>query len=225
MSVPSSNSLLSEIKKNLDSSMKKKDGSITDELEKMLRDVCDNIANQWDDWAGSVKFGGSTVVGLGVGAWAGAGTGGSFSKTIEINIPPTFDTDGSNKLAKYLSGNITDAFNQWINSYTFAGIAYSGTSTATPTSPGTFNAQNAPAPLTTGIATKFSTLASAVESQLGFEGGSIISKLLKAIETGLMTKFEEWRSSSMITSNTVSGTAVVTTGSGTGSSSNDGVIA
>jgi hypothetical protein len=226
MGVPSSNSILSAIKLELPDEMKKNNGDVTDALSQMLNDICNSVNGAWSTWASEVKFGGATVSGLGIGTWTGTGIGGSFSKTISMTIPYTYDTDGSKKLIDSLNSRIGAAFNEWINSFTFAGVTYTGTSTATSSSPGTFNATNSPTSLSSsGTIAKFGTLANDMYNDLGFESASIVVDLLSAVQTATTNLFNTWRSSSTITGNSVSGTAASGAGTGSGTSSNDGVIA
>ena len=221
----SSASLLSAIKLALTARMKMNNGDTTSETTKLLQDISNEIATKWKDWASSVTFGGVTVSGAGVGTWVGTGSGGVFSKTITINIPYTYDTEGSKKMIDSLNARITAAFNEWINSFTFSGVSFNGTSTATPSSPGTFNAINIPTSLSlAGTTTKFGTLANDIKGDLNFEKDSIADDLFIAIQNTVKDQFDSWRNESNITNNSVTGTAASGAGTGSGNSLNDGVI-
>ncbi|MGA9407362.1 MAG: hypothetical protein WBW71_09550 [Bacteroidota bacterium] len=227
MSVPSSADLMTAIKSYLPSTMKHNAGNTdtTPELTALLQDICDEVTGEWSNWASSTKFGGVTVSGAGIGTWAGSGTGGNFNSIISMSIPHTYNTDATKKLEDKLSFRITAAFVQWSISFIFNGATYSGTSTATTNNPGTFTAQNTPVSLNSaGTVTKFGTLASDVFTDLAFQTGTIVMQLLNAIQSGLQSKFNAWRSASTVTGNSVSGTAVAGTGNGSGTSSIDGSI-
>jgi hypothetical protein len=222
----SSSTILLAIIGALTARMKMNNGTTTSETTKLLQDISNEIATKWKDWATSVKFGGVAVSGAGIGTWVGTGSGGVFSKTITIKIPYTYDTVNSKKMIDSLNTRITAAFNQWINSFTFSGVSYNGTSTATSSSPGAYNVINVPMSLSSsGTVAKFQTLANDIKGDLNFEKDSIADDLFTAIQNTVKDQFDSWRNESKITNNSATGTAASGAGTGSGNSLNDGVIA
>ena len=233
MSAPSASELKSAIIGQLPSDFKpsgnevpKGEGGITQALDDWLQTVCSGIATAWSTWQSSVKFGGVAVSGAGVGAWSGSGSGGSFSTTLSLTLSPKYGTDGETKMMNAVKDKFQAAFNQWVGSFTFAGRTFTGTSTATPTNPGTFTATNAPVPLSSGSSGLMSTLGSDIKSVCGFDyGNSKSGVFIDTLASALASKFNTWRSASNVTSNSVTGVAVVGSGNGSGSSQLNGVVA
>ena len=198
---------------------------ITNELQQWIDHISDEISIAWNNWQMGVKFGGVTVSGVGIGAWTGTGTGGKFDSKLSLNISPLYGTDGEKLVFDSLSHRFAAAFNEWVSSYEFSGVAYSGTSTATPTAPGTFSAISAPTSLNSGLRDKFSTLSDDICIDIGFDlSKSKIKEFLDTVQDGLSTEFNQWRSESVVGGDSVSGTAIIATGAGSGTSSDDGVI-
>lgn len=140
-------------------------------------------SSSWKKWIDAGKWGGCTVVGAGVGGWAGVGAGGKFTAVGKFQMNPTkviddagwssqekFRADMAKSQIKFilnLSKVLDDKLSTWSKSVVFAGLGYSGTSTATPLSPGTFNARNVPTPLVAcGVVPPISGVVSALHSKL-----------------------------------------------------------
>lgn len=205
----------------------KGESNITQDLDDYLAYICEAVIQAWSNWQSAVKFGGAAVTGAGLGIWTGSGAGGTFNTAFSLSITPKFGTADETTLTTAIQNRIKDAFNEWINSFTMAGDAFTGTSTATQSSPGVFNAINAPILLSSrGTTTKFTSMADDVMGDLtGFDlSNSIVRDFMDAFSNGLKTKFDSWRSTANLVNNAVTGTAAAGTGAGSGTSSISGVI-
>ncbi len=205
----------------------KGESQITKDLDDYIAHICEDVTQAWSDWQSAVKFGGVGVTGAGLGSWTGSGTGGAFDTAFSLSIDPKYGTAGETTLTQSIQNRIKDAFNEWISSFTMAGDTFAGTSTATPSSPGSFNAINAPILLSSrGTTTKFTSLADDVMGGLtGFDlANSIVRNFVDALSNGIKTKFESWRNATNLTNNTVMGGAAAGTGAGSGTSQMNGVI-
>lgn len=107
------------------------------------------IAQGWTKWALGLSWGNLTLTGAGVGAWSGAGVGGKISGS-DFELPAVNfqkNSPENKKLVEGLADALPKAFTMWMNSFQFAGLQFTGASTATPTAPGTFTAANIPVPM------------------------------------------------------------------------------
>ena len=190
-----------------------------------------------------MKWGGLTVVGAGVGAWAGVGFGGSISaKPLKLSISAMTDsmafpvvTPATKKLVTNLDEILGPIFKDWADSVAFRGVPYMGTTMATPISPGTFDAQNLP-PMTflsassgklpSGISQKWNDKLKQEEGGVKFllDDPDVKTKeMTDAIGAALEMAFTTVWMLSRISGNSVSGSAAPG-GIGSGSSKMDGKV-
>lgn len=202
-------------------------GAVTAGLDTFLLSICTDISTAWATWQTNVIYSGDTVSGVGIGAWAGTGGGGAFSIDMSLSISDNF---GQYQITTPLTVFVTaiqtawqTKFNAWKTSYSFSGVAFSGTSTATSQNPGTFTAV-ATATTLNAFGTPPSGTDTLIKSNMtGFNfANSQVSVLTAAIGNGLESVWADWAASSTI-SPTATGVAAAGSGSGTSSSIN-GVI-
>jgi hypothetical protein len=232
MSAPSASDLKTAIIGQLPSDFKtggteipKGEGGIPKALDDWLQAVCTGISTAWSTWQSTVKFGGASVTGLGIGTWTGVGSGGAFNASLSLNLNSMYGTVGETKMIGAVKDKFQAAFNAWVSGFALVACPFNGTSTATPTSPGPFTAINAPATLNNGPVTLMSSLGSDIKSVCGFDyANSKSGQFMDAVATALASKFQTWRTASHVTTNGVSGTAVAGTGSGSGTSQMNGVV-
>jgi hypothetical protein len=234
MPVPTSSELKTAIINQLGSNFKYAntpiptgEGGISKDLDDYLAHLCGAIAQAWSNWKSTVKFGGVAVSGSGIGTWTGYGNGGVFDRTLQLSIGSFFNVQGEQILTSAIASRFAAAFNEWVGSFVFVGVQYTGTSTATAQNPGTFTAQNVPTPLSSsGTTTQFNALGSSLRSDLtGFDlSKGLAGEFVDALAAGLKAKFDAWRSSTMIVSNTVTGAAAAGSGSGSGTSLMNGIV-
>ena len=128
------------------------------QFQKFVRILTAEISLAWTQFALSCKWGKTTVSGAGIGGWVGTGTLGLIVPGAFVlnpmaikaqmgSLSPDFD-----KLILNLSTTITPLFTLWASTYKFTSIPYTGTSGASPLSPGPISAKATPTPL--GIAGK-----------------------------------------------------------------------
>jgi len=122
------------------------------EGEEYLKAILGAVEKAWDKWQTSLKWGGNTVNGAGVGAWSGSGSGGVMTgDPFELK---DFSFKGNSpqqkKFTKALADALAEKFPDWVSSYKINGTSYTGTSGATPTAPGPVQAQSAATPLQAG---------------------------------------------------------------------------
>ena len=200
-------------------------------FSQFLNEFSSSLASQWASWQSGLTGGKNNVTGLGIGVWSGTGGGGTITEgsPLEINLT-TYPPGAFQQYVTALKSTIKTKFSGWASSFTFSSVPYLGSSTATPLSPGSFNATgaNPPAPIgTLGSGTNPSGIKSGVESQLGsFDlGKSAIPVLDQAIEDTISEQFSIWLNSSLFSGDTVAGVASPGAGSGSGTSQGNGVIA
>jgi hypothetical protein len=245
MVVPSQSDLKNAIELAALADLKQNNKAIMPALSDFMDHFCKDLSTCWSAWAAGgidpvtkaditkVKFGGVTVSGMGIGAWSGTGSGGSFDSTITISLSSFYNTTDERKLLNSMQTRLTAAFNEWIKSFVFTAAPYTGSSNATTNNPGaTTGVTNSPVLLSSsGTIVKFGTLSADIVKDLGYPmktektAGSIIDKLTDAIQSGVSSQFKSWRTNSSISLNTMpSMTATAGTGTASGSSSNDGAI-
>lgn len=196
-----------------------------------LNELSSSLASQWSSWQSGITGGKNSVNGLGIGAWSGVGSGGTLTEGSPLTISVhTYPAPAFQQYVDALRDVIKEKFNTWVTSFAFSSVPYLGTSTATPISPGTFNATgaNPPAPIgTLGSGTNPANIKSEVESRLSspFDlSKSALHILDQAIEDTITEQFTIWLNSSMFSGDSVTGVASPGSGSGSGTSSGNGVI-
>lgn len=210
---------------DLDGEFKQYHGGITSELNQYLISICVDLDTAWNDWQSQVKFGGASVSGMGIGGWSGNGNGGAFNMQFSLNLNPKYNTPDEAKLTSKLNARIKEAFNSWISSYQFAGVSFVGSSTATPQSPGAFNAMNTPINISSGNKSGFANLGSLVRSDMGWDYSKSKTGLLAdAICSAIKSLHDSWVSSTFIMNNSAMGVAAPGSGNGASASSMDGMV-
>ena len=124
-------------------------------FQKFIKALTDEISLKWSKWILSMSWGGNTVVGAGLGAWAGVGNGGTLTASpykfsaqkVFTSAGFTVQTPASLKFLETLDKTMGKQFDAWVLSYKTNGDAYIGTSSASPVSPGVFSAVNTPTSL------------------------------------------------------------------------------
>lgn len=195
-----------------------------------------DLASAWISWIPTLKFGGASVLGSGIGVWAGTGGGGQFLPSplsFTISAPLSF-TDPSkslvvrNAIAQATVGKFTD-FNAVYTAK--AGIlVYTGSTTATPLNPGVFAAVLTPITLFAAIAPSVileppADVATAITNALtGFNQANIDPAYYSAYANALDSLFNQFLGASSISANSVAGPSVAGTGTGAGISLTDGIV-
>lgn len=200
-----------------------------------LTALCAELSTAWGKWVSDAAWGNCVVVGAGVGGWAGVGAGGRFNKVGTVRMDPDAVinamgwpskqgykaefTQSQRKLILNISKVLDDKFSSWSKTVVFAGVGFVGTSTATPLSPGTFDARNVPTPLIAcGVVPPISGVASALNDKLktGEDGEPFnidhqfarVKELTSAIGFGVQSSFSQiFLTTTMAAQNSVKGVA------------------
>lgn len=197
-------------------------------LGNFLDKICTDISTSWVTWQSTVVYAGDTVTGAGLGVWSGTGGGGIFSIPATFIISPNFGqaqvTPALTEFVSAISTGWTTVFNTWSTTYTFSGVAFIGTSTATPLTPGVFTAVGSSTLLAFGSKPTASVIYSTVISSMPSFNltNSSAGEIVNAISMALANQWTLWATGSTI-SPTITGVALVGTGTGTGMSTS-GVI-
>jgi hypothetical protein len=207
--------------------------TLSPEGEEYVETFFGKLSSSWGTWQSGIKVGGATVNGVGVGAWAGSGGGGSAQGGPFQLEPFVFKKQAKpqEKLTLAFGKAVRAKFSDYISSVKTKPLSYVGASTASPTSPGNFNAVNVPTPLVSAFTgTTPQGIAQIVLAELtppDFDISNPQAKtkeLVNAIAGAIEQVFTEtWLTSSSLSGNSVSGPAAPT---GTGSSPSllDGTI-
>ncbi len=200
-------------------------------FNQFLNDLSSQLASQWSSWQSGLTGGKNNVSGLGIGAWIGTGGGGTITEGSPLEIAvTTYSAPAFEQYVGVLKDVFKEKFNLWTTSFVFSAVPYLGTSTATPLSPGSFNATGAtpPAPIgTLGSGTNPASIKSEIESRLSspFDLPKASLHILnQAIEDTIVEQFSIWLLSSMFTGDSVTGAAAPGSGSGAGMSQGNGMI-
>ena len=219
---PTSAEIKAEIISDLDSYFKNPT-NITTQLDAYIEAITDGIASAWSTWQSNVGYSGDSVSGAGLGIWTGTGGGGSFDTTISITITDPYLTTWSTAAIDAIQNGWESKFNTWVGGYSFAGsVTWTGTSTATESKVGTFDADAVELLSTYGTAP--TGVATDIKGRMvGFDFPNAKSGLfIDAIGSALETKFNSWAGATSVDVN-VTGVAAAGTGNGTGTSQN-GVV-
>ena len=196
-----------------------------------LNDLSSQLASQWSSWQSGLTGGKNNVTGAGIGVWSGVGSGGKITEGSPLEIAiTTYSAPAFQQYVGVLKDVFKEKFNLWATSFVFSATPYLGTSTATPLSPGSFNATgaNPPAPIgTLGSGTNPSAIKSTIESRLTSPFDlprASLHILNQAIEDTIIEQFTIWLTSSMFSGDSVTGVAAPGSGSGSGTSQGNGVI-
>jgi len=240
MAAPSQQALKDEFLAALDPLFKDGSGNVTPEQDEWLSALTQAISTAWQDWQDAISGGGLIVSGSGLGTWAGTGSGGGLTEgqALGWTAQPSFGrTSRLTELDDALVQFTADRFAMWVESYSFSGASYEGTSTATSNSPGTFDATAVGEPLALiGSGTTPSAIEGDVIAQLKSKGwqpektdgdGTRIPKIhewLDAYDAMLQDRFAWWLENTLWIDNTVQGPSAAGDGAGTGTSNMDGAL-
>lgn len=186
-----------------------------------LNKICTDISTSWAAWQATSIYAGDTVTGVGLGVWVGTGAGGIFSLPATFAISNNFGQaqtmPGITEFVSAISAGWTTAFNNWRTTYTFSGITFTGTSTATPLSPGVFAATGSSTLLAFGTKPTSSVIYSTVISNMPSFNliNSSVGETVNAISIALVSQWTLWATGSTV-SPTVTGVAAAGIGNGTG---------
>jgi len=208
-------------------------GTVTGEQAEWTSALTQAMHEAWTDWQDAITGGGLTVSGSGTPTWTGTGEGGSLSEgtAMEWASSPSFGkTQELTELKGALAEEVKQRFATWVGDYSFSGASYEGTSTATSSSSGTFDATAVGTEVLSAIGsgTQPSAVKSDVLSSLegkGWKPGKEEAKIgqwLGAFDAMLSGQFQAWLGQTKWIDNTVQGPSAAGSGSGTGTSNNDG---
>jgi hypothetical protein len=190
--------------------------SLGPEADEYLDMIFGKIESAWKAWQDSMAFGQILVSGGGVGAWAGVGNGGVMSgQPFVMQEPFIFKGNSPQQLkfTKALADTLQQKFSPFPASFKFSAVQYTGTSGATPITPGPVSATCVSAPLDTmgkgsnpsGIADAWAGLLQPPEFQLDnprAKSGDLIKAIAKAIEQSFQSV---WIVTAQISGNSFSG--------------------
>ena len=232
MSAPTASALRSEFLAALDGLFKDDSGSVTSEQDEWLDALTSALSSAWQDWEDNISGGALTVSGSGLGTWTGTGDGGSLSEGVALDwtAQPSFGRTGDlAELDDALGDHTADRFATWAGDYSFSGASYEGTSTATSSSSGTFEATPVGTEVLANIGS--GTAPSAVKGDVlstldgqGWNTGADQAEIdtwLAAYDAMIQNQFDEWLAGVTWNDNFVSGAAASGTGSGSATSNPD----
>jgi hypothetical protein len=205
----------------------------TPEAEEYVDTLFEKISSSWQAWQGTIKVGGVTVTGGGVGAWAGAGGSGSAVAGVFALEPFVFkkQTKPQVMLTKAIGDTLSTQLSDYTSSVKTNVLNFIGSSTASLVSPGNFTAIMTPAPLVSALAGKnpagMAQLILAKLTRPDFDISNPQAKtkeLVNAIAGAIEQAFVMfWLTSTNLTANSVLGPATPG-GAGTGLSLVDGTL-
>lgn len=206
---------------------------LTTAQDDFLSQFAGDLASTWAAWASALTFGGATVVGLGIGAWAGVGSGGAFLANplgFAAQNPLGFSPQPMNTVFRSaLSAGINAQFADLLVKFTLVSVPYIGTSSATPLSPGVFLATNTTTTLlaaSSGVVyMAAATISATIRANLvGFVGVGLDPTYYNAIGDAMYSLMQTFLSTSTLNANTVTGVALAGAGTGTSISLPNGVV-
>lgn len=215
--------------------------------------VGNEITTQWSNWIKSMKWGGLKVhgfgkmplpSGFGTSEWTGTGDNGKLTADpYRISVDTILNsvifaphrTPATVKLLNDLNTVLGQKFDAWVSSYTFANVPYKGTTTATDSYSGVFDATNITANLfTLGHGDNPSGIQSAWEAMLTSLPQPVfridhplcrVRNLTNAVSSVVEQQFIQFFLVNTVgLNNTVSGASKAYSGEGTDTSKNDGTI-
>jgi hypothetical protein len=232
MPAPSQPAIYNSIKGNLPGVFK--NPSITAQQDDWLNALAGKISGAWSDWQNGIEGGGLEVCGSGLGTWTGTGEGGDLTEgpKMEWGNPkpgwPTEVKELNDALVRYTKPE----FNDWVSAYSFDSASYEGTTTATSNSSGTFDAEavgtediatigsgDPPAPIQPSVVSDLKAA--------GWRPDKSVAKIkewIGAYDDMIQEQFQLWLDSTLWIDNTVQGPSAAGSGSGCGTSNNDGAL-
>lgn len=203
------------------------------DLYKSIDDLSTAMATAWTTWQATMLFGGVTVTGSGIVPWVstacsgGVLVAGPFTVTVVAGL-----TAPGAEYTTALQSGLIQVFSAYATGLSFntSAMSYTGASTSTPTSPGTFTAASALVMLSDILVQtgSISGLANAVTGALSpssFDlSNSKVPDLMTAIEAGLQKTITDWEGTAAISGNTVTGVSAPVSGSGVGLSATDAPV-
>lgn len=208
----------------------------TDYLVRWVNAISSGTSQAWSQWHSGLTGAKASVTGVGIGGWAGTGTGGKLTQgqPFLTSIIPPFErtTEPLQMLIDAIHAELEMQFTRYASSFSFGPLPFVGTSTATPTSSGSFSANLTPGPLAgyKASATTPNSIATGIKSRLPeppydfSSGASVILEFLQAVETSILDQFTIWEMS-VFSGDSVSGSASAAVGAGSGTSTGSGTLA
>lgn len=159
------------------------------------------LSSAWQTWQDGLAPSGILVTGSGAGAWTGVGAKGALTGGTLSATPFSFGADSPYQII--FQRAVFDAaaaeFTRWASTFTFTAVNYTGTSSATPSNPGSAQAFNVPSPIgTAGSGSNPSQIHQLILARLtppnfdlsNPEAGA--GNFAKALATGIETTFATW---------------------------------
>lgn len=202
-------------------------------LDEYTDELFDALEAGWASWQKSITFGGLTVQGAGLGAWAGVGSGGiATGSPFNFVIFPFYqNTPQHQKFLQGLQTAIQQKFLEWVTGFSIPSIPYLGTSSASPVSPGSFVAQVVPTPVGTLVSKDVSGIADLWQKTLTPPDFNLqhpqarTKDMVNAVSEAIEKAFTSiWGVSTNLTGSTAQGVAAIGAGTGIGTSSTDGKL-
>jgi hypothetical protein len=203
--------------------------SVTSQHDDALKQMSNDIDKWWTDFQNSIVISGGTVSGSGIGTWASTSESGDTITVTASVLVFNYEYSTADWYKKFMQAIAQELYNEWTtwsSSWKGSGITFTGTSTATSQSAGTFSATadsnqslNATAGSQTLPSGFASNVANALVSVYGFNSNITdwMNKWLAAMETAIGTLFTDWLKNTTINAVlSVSGTAAAGTGTGSG---------
>lgn len=198
-------------------------------VDKLFKEV----ESAWKKWEKSVKFGGLTVTGAGIGAWSGVGSGGAATaQPFELVIFPFYqNTPQHQKMLQGLAAALKQKFALWTASFTIPTVQYLGSCGASPISPGPFSANVVPTPVGTLVTTDISGIKDIWEATLTPPDFNLThpqartKDMTQAVSSAIEKAFSSlWSTTTMISGSTVMGVGTPGAGVGNGVSQANGQL-
>lgn len=191
------------------------------------------VEKAWKNWEKSVKFGGLTVSGAGIGAWAGVGSGGkATAQPFELEIFPFYqNTPQHQKMLQGLATALKQKFGLWVAGFTIPTIPYMGSCGASAERPGPFNAQAVATPIGTLVPLGIEGLQAIWEGTLSPPDFDLThpqartKDMVQAVTGAIEKAFSSlWATTTMASGSTVQGVGLIGAGTGNGVSVTDGQL-
>lgn len=166
------------------------------------------LSSAWQTWQDSLKPSGIAVTGAGVGAWTGVGSAGTLTGPALNPSSFSFGADSPYqvKFQKAVFDATSSQFATWTSSFVFTSVSYTGSSGATPVSPGSASALNTPAPIgTVGAGTPPGQIEQLILAKLTPPDFDLsnpnagAATFAKALAQGIQTTFATWLTTALFT--------------------------